>query len=545
MSGARETLLAGVGRLLSACALAAAPALGQTWFVDGTVTAGSVTPLSGITVAAYTLAGTAVATGSSSGSGQYRLALPAGSYRILAYDANGVWATSFFSGASSFETSAQIDLKANLAGVDFQMVRGASVTGRVSSALGGALSGMTVAAYNPDGTRRGFQKTGAGGAYAVLLPPGTYRMAAYDDNLGYATGFYLGQTSYDAATPVTVASAPVPNVDFTLVPAARVFGSTSDSRTRLPISGLTASAYTIAGVLVGNATSGANGVFSMAVPPGSVKFAAFDPAGTYALSFFNGAPTFASAPSFALTAGQTLTGIDFLLGPVVPPDTPTTLFVPAAVNLPGAGGTYFQTDLWITNPSDAALTVALTWLPSGQDNSARPGTPVAVPARSQVAFTNVVQSVAGTTGAGSLKLAASAPFLATSRTYNAASPPGTYGVGVAGRPLAASVSRGLIAGLSNTSSFRSNVAVMNPQPIPLTVTLALYRADGTPLGQGTRTLAPLDWFQASTVFSFLGVASTESNAYVTVSSTNGSFFAYGSVVDQTTGDGTVVEAAGY
>ena len=70
-------------------------------------------------------------------------------------------------------------------------------------------------------------------------------------------------------------------------------------------------------------------------------------------------------------------------------------------------------------------------------------------------------------------------------------------------------------------------------------------ADGTLLGQAPRTLAPLDWFQASTIFSFLGVSSLESNAYVLVSSPSGSFFAYGVVNDQTTGDGTVIEAAGY
>jgi hypothetical protein len=237
--------------------------------------------------------------------------------------------------------------------------------------------------------------------------------------------------------------------------------------------------------------------------------------------------------------------VDFLLGAAAPPDTPVTLFVPAAVNAGGAGGAYFQTDLWISNPSDAALTVTVTFLPAGQDNSGRTGTAVPVPAHAQVAFTNVLQSLFAATGAGALKLSAAAPFLATSRTYNNASPPGTYGVGVSGRPLSASVTRGLIGGIANNASFRSNVAVMNPQPIPVTVTFALYRSDGTLLGQAPRTLAPLDWFQASTIFSFLGVSGVESNAYVTVSSPNGSFFAYGAVNDQTTGDGTVIEAVGY
>lgn len=532
--------------VLIACALATAPAAGQTAFVDGTVTlspAGS--PLSGITVAAYALSGTVAGTTTSDSAGRYRLALAVGTYRLLAYDLSGVWATSFYSNATSFDTSAQVNLTASLAGVDFQMVRGTPVSGRVASSQGASLSGMTVAAYNPDGSRRGFEKTNGSGAFSVLLPPGTYRFAAYDDNLNYATSFYLGRATYDAATPVTVSSSPVTGIDFVLSPAAQVFGSTSDRATRQAVSGITANAYSTSGTLVGSATSGANGRFSMAILPGTVKFTAFDPAGHYAVSFFEDAATFASAPSFQLTAGQSLGAVNFFLAPATPPSTPTTLFVPAAVNAGGAGGAYFQTDLWITNPSDAALAVTVTFLPAGQDNSGRTGTPVAVAAHAQVAFTNVLQSLFGAAGAGALKLSASASFLATSRTYNNASPPGTYGVGVGGRPLSASVSRGLIGGLANTAAFRSNVAVMNPQPIPVTVTFELYRSDGTLLGQAPRTLAPLDWFQASTIFSFLGVTSLESNAYVLVSSPNGSFFAYGAVNDQTTGDGTVIEAVGY
>ncbi|MFI5180826.1 MAG: hypothetical protein ACHQPI_05510 [Thermoanaerobaculia bacterium] len=530
--------------ILVVCALAAGPAAGQTVFVDGRVSASGPAPLAGITVAAYTLKGIVAATTGSDSTGYYRLALNAGSYRLLAYDLNGVWATSFYSNATSFDTAAQIDLTANLAGIDFSMVRGFPVSGLVSSSQGGPLLGMVVAAYNADGTRRGFEKTNGVGAYSILLPPGTYRFASYDDNLSYATSFYLAQTSYDAATPVNV-SAAVSGIDFTLAPAARVSGSTSDRQSRLPAPSITVSAYNPAGDLVTSMLSDANGLFSMALAPGDFRFVAFDPAGHFAVSFYEDAASFASAPSFHLTAGQVLGGVDFFLGPVTPVATPTALFVPAAANLQGAAATYFQTDLWITNPSDAAISVTVTYLPSGQDNSGRAGTPVEVGAHMQVAFTNVLQALFAATGAGALKLDGNGPFLATSRTYNSASPPGTYGVGVSGRPLSASVSRGLIPGLSNNAAFRSNVAVMNPQPIPVLVTLTLYRADGTLLGQGTRTLAPLDWFQASTIFAFLGVGGSAANAYVTVSSPNGSIFSYGSVVDQVTGDSTVIEAVGY
>ena len=233
------------------------------------------------------------------------------------------------------------------------------------------------------------------------------------------------------------------------------------------------------------------------------------------------------------------------MSPVPPPSSRTTIFVPAAANVSGVNGAYYQTDVWVDNPSASTIAFVVTYLPAGQDNSGRQGVSLSLGPHSQVAIANVLDNLFQTTGSGALKLDSDAFFLATSRTYNSASAAGTFGVGVAGRPLAASVSRGIIIGLSNNVSYRSNVAVMNPQPVPVTVTFQLYRADGTALGEGTQRLAPFDWFQASTIFGFLGVTSTEDNAYVTVSSPDGSFFSYGSVVDQRSGDGTVIEAVGY
>lgn len=531
--------------LLVASVLAAAPAAAQTAFISGTVVAAaSSAPLVGITVAAYGSNGLPVTTTSTSASGHYTLAVPFGTYRLLAYDLGGTYATSYYSNSSSYETSAQLNVTAPLTGVDFQMARGYPVSGRVTSSAGTPLTGAVVAAYNADGSRRGFQKTSGNGAYSLVLPPGTYRFVAYDETLNYATSFYPGQTSFEAATPVSVSSA-VSGIDFSLPLAAKVTGSALDRGTRAPLTSLSVEAHAPAGDLVYSTTTGADGRFTMALAPGDYKFLAFDMAKHYAVSYFSDANSFASAPSFHLTAGQALSGVDFLMSPVPPPRSRTTIFVPAATNRSGLAGTYYQTDVWVNNPSASAITFVVTFLPGGQDNSGRQGVTLSLAPHSQVAIANVLDNLFQTAGAGALRLDSDDSFLATSRTYNSAAPAGTFGVGIAGRPLSSSVSRGIILGLSNNASYRSNVAVMNPQPIPVTVTFQLHRADGTALGQGTHKLAPFDWFQASTIFSFLGVTSTEDNAYVTVSSPDGSFFSYASVTDQRSGDGTVIEAVGY
>jgi Carboxypeptidase regulatory-like domain len=531
--------------LLVISMLAAGPAAAQTAFISGGVfAAGSPTQLAGITVVAYGLNGLPVTTTSTDTGGRYTLAVPFGSYRLLAYDLNGTWATSYYSNSPSFETSAQLSVISSLNGVDFEMVRGYQVSGHVLASGGTRLVGMVVAAYNTDGSRRGFTKTDGSGAFTLVLPPGTYRFAAYDESLNYATSFYSGQSSFEAASPVSVSSA-VAGIDFFLPLAATVTGSALDRGTRAPLASISASAHAPAGDLVYSTTTDADGRFTMALAPGDYKFLAFDEAKRYAVSYFSDASSFASAPSFHLAAGQALSGVDFLMSPVPPPSSRTTIFVPAAVNVSGFNGTYFQTDVWVSNPSASAITFVVTYLPAGQDNSGRQGVTLSLGPHSQAAIANVLDNLFQTAGTGALKLDSDAFFLATSRTYNSAAPAGTFGVGIAGRPLASSVSRGIILGLSNNASYRSNVAVMNPQPVPVTVTFQLYRADGTALGQGTKTLAPFDWFQASTIFNFLGVGSIEDNAYVTVSSPDGSFFSYASVVDNRSGDGTVIEAVGY
>jgi 5-hydroxyisourate hydrolase-like protein (transthyretin family) len=532
-------------RLLVISMLAAGPAAAQTAFINGAVVSAAFSsPLAGITVVAYGANGLPAATTSTDPAGHYTLAVSFGTYRLLAYDLNGTYATSFYSNATSFETSAQLNLTASLYGVDFEMVRGFQVSGRVIASAGTPLLGMVVAAYNTDGSRRGFANTSGSGDFALVLPPGTYRFAAYDKSLNYATSFYQGQSSFEAATPVSVSSA-VSGIDFSLPLAARVTGSALDRGTGAPLASLSVDARKPDGALVYSTTTDTNGRFTMALAPGDYKFLAFDEAKYYAVSYFSDASSFASAPSFHLAAGLALAGVNFLMSPVPPPSSRTTIFVPGAANVSGLGGTYFQTDVWVTNPSASAIVFVVTYLPGGQDNSGRQGVSLSLGPHSQVAIANILDNLFRTTGAGALKLDSDASFLATSRTYNSAASAGTFGVGIAGRPLASSVSRGIILGLSSNVSYRSNVAVMNPQPVPVTVTFQLYRADGTALGQGTQRLAPFDWFQASTIFGFLGVVSTEDNAYVTVSSPDGSFFSYGSVVDQRSGDGTVIEAVGY
>ena len=71
----------------------------------------------------------------------------------------------------------------------------------------------------------------------------------------------------------------------------------------------------------------------------------------------------------------------------------------------------------------------------------------------------------------------------------------------------------------------------------VTVTIALFAADGTALlpPEPPVTLQPLEWRQIRVL-----ILNNVDNAYAVVTSSDGSFFSYAAVVDQRSGDGTII-----
>jgi hypothetical protein len=274
--------------------------------IGGTVTAdGGALPA--MTVAAYTAAGALQASASTNGSGAYSLTVPNGSYRLLAYDPNGTYATSFYADAESFETSTILAAASSpLTNVDFHLVRAGSVSGHVTSAAGEALPNMTVAAYNADGTRRGFTTSDAGGAFRLVLPPGSYKIGAYDDALGYVPAFYDGAPSFAAATAISIAAAQSTTANVTLPPAAKLAGSVADRTTLAPLAAMRVTAYAADGTIAARTLAGSDGRFAMAARPGALRLVADDPAGNYATTFVPDAESFSAEPAVSAAGGQTL-----------------------------------------------------------------------------------------------------------------------------------------------------------------------------------------------------------------------------------------------
>ncbi len=225
----------------------------------------------------------------------------------------------------------------------------------------------------------------------------------------------------------------------------------------------------------------------------------------------------------------------------------TVRYFPAAASTPGLNGTFFSTDAVLFNPdSDVPVTVYLSWLPGGSDNSAAAEVPVTILPRTGVRLEDLVGQTLVGSGAGGVRMRADAPFLAVSRTFNNGKPAvGTFGQTILSVDESAALQQGLLLGLVNdpsASGFRSNVGFLNVGLTATTVTVKVWDAGAaTLLGQASVALPPRG-FSQSNVFALIGQAATAvANATVEFTAT-GPVLGYLSLVENTSGDAIFVVA---
>ncbi|MBW3564542.1 MAG: carboxypeptidase-like regulatory domain-containing protein [Acidobacteria bacterium] len=530
------------GTLLLALA-AALPAAAQTSFVTGHVRTSTGVGIQGMVVSAYSLSGAEIASEVTSSDGSYTLALSSATYKLLAYDRDGAFATSFYRDASSFETSAEVGVPpgSTIQNIDFRLEKGYFVSGTVRVPAGISLSDVVVAAYNLNGSRRGYQKVSPTGTYSLVLPAGTYKFAAYDERQILATQFFDDALSFGGALTVQVTSN-LP-LDFSLQLGGRISGTITNRKTGGPLENVWVFVYDLAGTVVVSAVTDSSGRYSVAVPAGTYKLGGVDPEKRFVPGFLGNVSTFESSPTVTAVAGQQLNGLSFSLEENTPEPVITTLFIPVAASNAGSGGTFFRTDVWIQNPHSSLLEVEATHLPPPSSGQSPLAKVFLVQARSQRHLRDIVATEFGRSGGGALKLTATSGFVATSRTYNDPADPsvGTSGLSIAAQPATETLAKAIIPGLSNSPKYRSNVGAFNPGPNPIEIRFSLYDENGLLIGEGSRLFAPLEWFQANTIFAFLGVSTNGSeNAYLILSSKEGSFFSYGTVVDGKSGDSTLI-----
>ena len=276
--------------------------------VEGTVTDESGTPLAGITIGHWASSDTGPATGSAltDSAGHYSyVTLPGLDHGLTATNPEGPLLPQTYDGAP-FSVSAL----AITTGIDFQLARGATVTGRVVDSAGTPFAGACVLLEpaDPNNWADGFGMcTGVDGTYTSKgVPTGSYRVRFVDwKTRSFPDQYYPG--GYDPAA-ATVLSLTAPGStaldDMVLRPGGVITGRVLAADTGLGVPACLVATEADSGAWGGSVCAGTDGTFRLTgLQPGRYTLVAsaetldyatttyVDATGSSAIAVMEGQPT--------------------------------------------------------------------------------------------------------------------------------------------------------------------------------------------------------------------------------------------------------------
>lgn len=209
----------------------------------------------------------------------------------------------------------------------------------------------------------------------------------------------------------------------------------------------------------------------------------------------------------------------------------------AAAHIAGAAGRLFVTDVRIYNRTDFAASLLLIFTPSGVDGRLQfAALRLSIAPHQMLVLNDVVRGALQSSGIGQLELLGDTEsLLVNSRTY---SPVGdaTYGDTI---PSFDTDQAGgdQIAPLENTLAFRSNVGAAEVGGAGGVARFTFFTADGQTLGFIDVEILPFGHAQVRVPF-----AGSHLRAEVSIVSGNPQLLAYGSVIDNSSGDAITIPA---
>jgi hypothetical protein len=237
--------------------------------------------------------------------------------------------------------------------------------------------------------------------------------------------------------------------------------------------------------------------------------------------------------------------------------TTNELFIPVVGSVPGLNNTMWKTDLTMYNNNQTgSATVYLQYFPEGSSSATAQ---LAATSSLNAGATRMNPDIAsalfnnGINGIGALRILSSGSIFANARVYNdqSAIGRGTFGQNVPGLTRAQAVSQGILVGTINTVSgnvtgstnARTNIGLFNPSDNPTSVALELRNNGGATVTTNIISLGPWQHMQmplsgvAGAAFPFIsGDVGSSSVAFLAGSP----IFAYASVIDNVSGDGSFI-----
>jgi hypothetical protein len=226
------------------------------------------------------------------------------------------------------------------------------------------------------------------------------------------------------------------------------------------------------------------------------------------------------------------------------PSEATAFVVPAVARIDGVGDTAWVSDVTLANPHATPVEIELTYLARDRDNIQAPTFDLVVGPGQSMNLEDVVQGTFGTSGSGALLVQAQRPVVVVSRTFND-TPEGTFGQFIAGFDERDAIHEGQIGHLlmlEESGLFRTNFGLVNLGLDQVTVEVLFVDPSGSDLGTLSRTLPPRGVTQINRVLRELTELEISGfRAEVRVVTPEGRVMAYGSVVDNSSGDPTFID----
>ena len=229
-------------------------------------------------------------------------------------------------------------------------------------------------------------------------------------------------------------------------------------------------------------------------------------------------------------------------------DVSSVQIIPAAAHNPGVDGTLWRTDLTAVNRGASPANLAIVYA-TAEGSTLRTAT---VPAGGTVEWPDILASLFGVpmeaTSQGTLQVASDRPVAVVARTYDETTA-GTLGAAYPALGPAngiTSVQTGILPGLKSSTGFRTNLGLVNLGGSDGQARVTLYAASGEALGAPLVLSLPGGrWVPVNDVFS-QAAAGAQDLAYATVEvlTPGARVWAYASVVDNGTGDPTMVPMIG-
>lgn len=185
----------------------------------------------------------------------------------------------------------------------------------------------------------------------------------------------------------------------------------------------------------------------------------------------------------------------------------TTTLLPSAAWVHGAGGAYWRTKLTLVNPGTTDGAVTLKFLPHDAAESPHEFTYLV---RAGQTLTDVETNLEANfrEGWGAILMTSSSSFVFLQSETSTFLPGGGGSVGQAlvamGPADFAGATPKTLAPIRENAAFRTNLVLANATEAPLVAHVALFDADGTPIGTRDVDLPPLGMTQLNRVAAALG-----------------------------------------